>query len=420
VKGTKSVNLHPYFKLSKKLPLDHLKARAAGSGPWTVPAYCEALGLKAGSLPGGGVIGILELGGGWVPGDMAQFFASIHQPVPSITDVSVDGTKNAGASGGDASVEVALDIQVAAAVYQYLTGKTATVRMYWSQGIDTAALASSKDGCAVCSCSWGDYESAWGASELAAMQAALVTCTGAGTTFFAASGDNDADDGDGSGKPSVDAPASCPNAIACGGTSTPQSGPSVIWNNNPGNATGEGTGGGYSSTFPFPVWCKGPNGSGRMVSDVASNADPDTGFEIVQGGQSQVVGGTSAASPFWAGLFAALGPKGQGFVNAKLWGSQSAFVPVTSGTNGAYPADVCCGLGVPSEATLSLLGASSTSPPAPTPPPTPTGVLTAAQVADAQAAIAAVLSKQLWLMEKTQIGPQLAAAIAALGPAAAS
>lgn len=409
----KRTHMHPYFKKSKKSPVAHLKARAAGSGPWTVPAYCAALGLQAGSLPGGGVIGILELGGGWVPADMTAFFASIGQPVPSITDVSVDGTKNQGASGGDASVEVALDIQVAAAVYQYLTGKTAAVRMYWSQGIDTAALASSKDGCAVCSCSWGDYESAWGAAELAAMQAALVTCTGAGTTFFAASGDNDADDGDGTSKVSVDAPASCTNAIACGGTSTPQSGPAVIWNNNPGNASGEGTGGGYSSTFPFAAWCKGPSGAGRMVSDVASNADPDTGFEIVQGGQTQVVGGTSAAAPFWAGLFAALGPKGQGFINAKLWGTPGSFTPVTQGTNGAYAADVCCGLGVASEATLSLLAAAPTPPP---PPPAPTGVLTAAQVADAQAAIAAVLNKQLALMEKVQVGPQLAAAIAALGP----
>lgn len=419
------MNLHPYYKLSKKGPVEHLKARAAGSGPWTVTAYCQALGLKAGSLPGGGTIGILELGGGWVPADMAQFFASINQPVPTITDVSVDGTKNAGANGGDASVEVALDIQVAAAVYQYLTGKQAVVRMYWSQGIDTAALASSKDGCAVCSCSWGDYESAWGAADLAAMQAALVTCTGAGTTFFAASGDNDADDGDGTSKPSVDAPASCTNAVACGGTSTPQSGPSVIWNDNPGNASGEGTGGGYSSTFPFAAWCKGPTGSGRMVSDVASNADPDTGFEIVQGDQVQVIGGTSAASPFWAGLFAALGPKGQGFVNAKLWGSQGSFVPVTSGTNGAYPADVCCGLGVPSEATLTLLTGASPAPPAPspTPPnptPTPTGVLTAAQVADAQAAVTAVLNKELWLMEKSQVAPLLTAALAALGPVPAS
>ena len=365
---------HPYFKKSKRTHKEHALARAAGGGPLTVPQYCALLGLKAGSFPGGGTIGILELGGGWVEADMTAFFESIGQPTPTITDVSVDGSTNAGVNGGDASVEVALDIQVAGAVYQYLTGKTANIAMLWSQNIDTAAVKSSSLGHASCSCSWGDDEPAWGASGLAEMQAALVTCTGAGTSFFAASGDNDADDDDGTGKPSVDAPASCTNAVACGGTSTPPTGAAVIWNNNPGQADGEGTGGGYSATFPFASWCKGPTGPGRMVSDVASNADPDTGFEIVQGGETQVVGGTSAAAPFWAGLFAALGPKGQGFVNAKLWGSPSSFTPVTSGTNGVYAAAVCCGLGVPSAATLALLAgaAPAPTPPAPTPPaPTP-------------------------------------------------
>lgn len=411
-----TLRCRPYFKLSKRSIHEHIRARVAGSGPWTVPALCAAYGLTKGSLPGGGTIGILELGGGWVASDMTTYFASIGQPVPTITDVSVDGTTNAGAAGGDASVEVALDIQVAAAVYQYLTGKTAVVRMYWSQGIDTAAVASAKDGCAVCSCSWGDDEPGWGASGLASMQAALVTCTGAGTTFFAASGDNDGDDSDGTGKPSVDAPASCTNAIACGGTSTPQSGPSVIWNNNPGSASGEGTGGGYSATFPFnSSWCTGPTGPGRMVSDVAANADPDTGFEIVQGGQSQVVGGTSAVAPFWAGIFAALGAKGQGFVNAKIWGLKADFTAVTVGTNGSYPAAVCCGLGVPTQALLTALEGAA---PAPPPPPPPSGLLSSAQVTGVQAAVSAVIAPQDALIEKSVVGPQLQAAITALGPVA--
>ena len=410
------MSLHHYAKRSKRTAIEHATAKAAGSGPWTVPALCAHYGLTAGSFPGGGTIGILELDGGWVESDMVTFFGGIGQPVPTINDISVDGTKNAGANGGDASVEVALDIQVAAAVYQYLTGKKAVVVMLWSQGIDTAALKSASLGHAVCSCSWGNFESAWSAVDLAAMQAALVTCTGAGTTFFAASGDNDADDGDGTSQPSVDAPASCPNAVACGGTSTPQSGPSVIWNNNPGNPNGEGTGGGYSQTFPFQSFCTGPTGPGRMVSDVASNADPDTGFSIVEGGQAQVVGGTSAAAPFWAGFFAALGPKGKGFVNAKLWANEGAFVPVTSGTNGDYGAAVCCGLGTPSGATASALSGSAPAPAPPAPVPTPSGLLTAAQVTAVQGAMTAVLGGQLALMEKTQVAPLLAAAITALGP----
>jgi kumamolisin len=408
-----TLRCRPYCKRSKRSIHEHLAARATGSGPWTVPALCAAYGLRAGSLPGGGTIGILELGGGWVASDLATYFAGIDQPVPSVTDVSVDGTTNAGAGGGDASVEVALDIEVAAAVYQYLTGKRAVVTMYWSQGIDTAAIAAAGK-CAALSCSWGDDEPAWGSTNLAAMQAALVICTGAGTTFFAASGDNDGDDNDGTGKPSVDAPASCTNAIACGGTSTPQSGPSVVWNNTPGNASGEGTGGGYSARFPFAAWCTGPTGSGRMVSDVAGNADPNTGFEIFQGGQSQVVGGTSAVAPFWAGVFAALGPAGQGFINAKLWGFEDDFTAVTAGTNGSYPAVVCCGLGVPTQALVAALAGAI---PAPPPPPTPSGLLNAAQVSGVQAAITAVIAPQDALIEKVAVESELEAAITALGPA---
>jgi subtilase family serine protease len=417
------VSLHPYYKRSKKSPVAHLKARAAGSGPWTVPQLLARLGFTQGSLPGGGTIGILELGGGIVASDTAAAFKAANLPAPTVSDVSVDGTTNQGANGGDANMECALDLQVAGMVYAWLTGKAAKIDMLWSQSIETAATKSASLGHAACSCSWGDYESAWGASELAAMQAALVTCTNAGTTFFAASGDNDADDGDGSGKPSVDAPASCTNAVACGGASVPQSGAIVIWNNNPGNANGEGTGGGYSQTFPFASWCSGPSGSGRMVSDVAGCADPDTGIEIIVGGQQEVVGGTSAVSPFWSGIRAALGPQSTklGDVNALLWSLKAQFAAVTTGTNGTFPADVCCGLGMPTQSLLTTLesGAAPAPPaPAPTPPPT-TGVLTAAQVADVQAAMTVVLGKELWLMEKNQVAPQLAAAIAALGPVAA-
>src|ERR1700677_4524817 len=365
-----TVKTRPYFKISKRTLRDHVKAHIVGQGPWTVPGYLAYLGFEQGSLPGGGTIGILELGGGWVPSDVTAAFASLGLPAPTITDVSVDGTENAGANGGDASVEVALDYQVAGPAYAWLTGKSATIEMLGAQGIDTAAVKSASLGHAACSCSWGADEPSWGASGLSTMQAACITCTDAGTVFCAASGDNDADDG--ASAPSVDAPASCPNALACGGTSTPQSGSSVIWNNNPGSSSGEGTGGGYSSNFPFQSFCTGPTGPGRMVSDVAGNADPNTGYDVVCMGQSQVVGGTSAVSPLWAGIIAAFGPKGQGLIAAKLWAAKAtALTLVTSGTNGAFDADVCCGGGVPNGAGLAALLSVAPTPPAPTPPPAP-------------------------------------------------
>ena len=111
------------------------RAHAAGAGPWTVPDLCAAYQWPTG-LTGGGVIGIVELGGGWVASDLAAFFASIGQPVPTVVDVSVDGTTNTPSSDPNgADGEVALDIEVAAAAYYCATGQPASIRVYWSADI---------------------------------------------------------------------------------------------------------------------------------------------------------------------------------------------------------------------------------------------------------------------------------------------
>ena len=144
--------LHHYFK--KPRTTFH-----AGSDPWSVPDLCAAYAWPRG-LAGGGVIAIVELGGGWKSADMAAYFASIHQPVPKIIDVSVDSTKNT--PGGDADGEVILDIQISAAAYFVATGKPAEIRVYWASDIAPAVRAAIKDGCDVCSISWGMDEAGWG------------------------------------------------------------------------------------------------------------------------------------------------------------------------------------------------------------------------------------------------------------------
>jgi len=60
---------------------------------WDVPALCTAYQWPT-SLPGGGVIALVEFGGGWVQPDLDQFFAGIGQPVPTVKDCSVDDTQN--------------------------------------------------------------------------------------------------------------------------------------------------------------------------------------------------------------------------------------------------------------------------------------------------------------------------------------
>ena len=350
------VKVKPYFKIAHrgKTP----RTSAAAAAPWNVPALCAAYNWPTG-LPGGGVIAIVELGGGWVQSDMNQFFAGINQPVPQITDVSVDGTKNTpdpDPNGPDG--EVALDIQVAGAAYYVATGKPAEIRVYWSQDIATAVRQATADRCDVCSISWGADEAVWGAQAGQDMEQAAANATAAGMIVFAAAGDNDSSDG-GDNPANVDLPASAPHAIGCGGTSKTANS-EVTWNNDPGSPSGEGTGGGYSTLFkPMPDWQIGaPNGPGRMVPDVSANADPNTGYNIILHGEETTVGGTSAVAPLYSGLFASFGTK-LGFVTPELYLNQVCFNDITQGDNGAYRAkpgpDPCTGIGSPIGVKLAQL-----------------------------------------------------------------
>ena len=348
--------VRPYFKRKDKARAP--RAASAGDASWDVPALCAAYNWPTG-LSGGGVIAIVELGGGWVASDMSQFFGGIGQPVPQITDVSVDGTQNTpdpDPNGPDG--EVALDIQVAGAAYYVATGQPATIRVYWSQDIATAVRAATADNCDVCTISWGADESEWGAQAGQDMEQAATDATTAGMIVFAAAGDNDSSDG-GPTPANVDLPASAPHVIGCGGT-TKTATSETVWNNDPGNASGEGTGGGYSTLFqPLPTWQIGaPNGPGRMVPDVSADADPNTGYNIILHGAPVTIGGTSAAAPLYAGLFASFGAK-LGFVTPALYLNQVCFNDITQGDNGAFRAqpgpDPCSGIGSPIGVKLAQL-----------------------------------------------------------------
>jgi kumamolisin len=344
----------------------HSDGAAPGATQWTVPELCTAYNWPTG-LAGGGVIALIELGGGWVQSDMNAYFASIGQPVPQITDHSVDGKTNKpnqpfqGTSDPDS--EVAMDIQVAAASYYVATGKPAVIRVYWSDDTADALPHAVADGCDVCSISWGNDEGSWGPSDAHAMESAAAAATAAGMVVLAAAGDNCSGD-DTSSIANVDVPASCPHVVGCGGTFKTTV-VETVWNDTPGQDNGRGTGGGYSKLFPAqsfqigaPAAPAGVGGQGRMVPDVAGNADPNSGYAIYVHGAQRVVGGTSAVAPLYAGLFAALGKK-LGFVTPKLWQNQHAFNNITTGSNGAYTAgpgpNPCSGIGSPNGAQVASL-----------------------------------------------------------------
>ncbi len=371
--------IHPYFKLRR--PSGAIRPAAAGSRAWDVPELCAAYSWPAG-LAGGGVIALLEFGGGWVQSDIDAYFERVKLPPPTVVDVPLGVAGNAPNPGGDPFAnpdgEVALDIQVAAAAYSVATGKPATIRVYWADArnwgsMATAIAAAAADGCDVCSISWGTDEANWTAAGQAAgmdlaghLNDAAKAATRAGMTVFAASGDNDSSDG-GPTPANVDLPSSSPFIVGCGGTSKPRGGgEETVWNNDPGNPSGSGTGGGFSTLFtPMPPWQAGaPHGPGRMVPDVAANADVDFGYAIVVHGQTLAFGGTSAVAPLYAGLFAAFGRKLslatlETLITPRLWLNQTCFTDIVTGDNGFYRAkigpDPCTGLGSPIGQKLAAL-----------------------------------------------------------------
>jgi kumamolisin len=156
------------------------------------------------------------------------------------------------------------------------------------------------------SMSYGIGELDAGKSQLETDDAKFVELANLGVTSFASSGDNgptpDSDSGDYSIQ--VESPASDPNVTGVGGTRLQLNvynaiGSEVVWNDSSG-----ASGGGTSAYFPAPSWQGLAAGSNREVPDVAASADPDYGAIIYFTGAKTVVGGTSWASPTWAGLCA--------------------------------------------------------------------------------------------------------------------
>lgn len=345
-----------FLALAKSHYERHPKAVRPASTSWTIPALCDAYSWPR-KAPGRGTIAIVELGGGWNQRDVEMAFQSMGQPVPKITDISVDGLKNT--PGEDADGEVALDIQVAGGSFFCATGVPADIRIYWGADIAACVLQAATDGCDVCSISWGAPEDEWGGLECDRMEGAAATAAQSGMIILAASGDNDAYDG--TTGATVDCPACCPHVIGCGGTSKPAGlGVETVWNNTPGVASGEGTGGGYSRHFAWQNWQLGAvqpmsAPSGRLVPDVAGCADPNTGIDIVLNGQVVIMGGTSGVAPLYAGLMAAAGKK-LGWVAPKLYLHPGDFTNITLGDNGIFDAaaavDPCTGLGSPLGAEL--------------------------------------------------------------------
>ncbi|MDP9342502.1 MAG: S53 family peptidase [Actinomycetota bacterium] len=232
------------------------------------------------------------------------------------------------------------------------------------------------------------------AGDRLAGERALQAAVAAGITVFVASGDTGAfgcqrfDLTD--TRPVPLWPGDSPNVVSVGGTllSIRQNGSYLEETGWEDILSGSGTGGGVNPVDPLPSFQRGvadaaqnPRGH-RQVPDVAAAADPDSGFLTIfpdpktKRTVAGVVGGTSAATPFWASSMLLIqqfaqqqGAGALGFVDPLLYrlaaSTPSAFHDVTIGGNRLESCgpgwDFATGLGSPdvfalAKAMLASLG----------------------------------------------------------------
>jgi kumamolisin len=365
----------------------HLRIRA-GAAPavpntsYTPVQVAQLYNFPTGLDGTGQTIGIIELGGGFTTSDITQYFQGLGLAVPTVTAVSVDGASNAPGDPNGADGEVMLDIEVAGAV-----APGAKIAVYFAPNSDqgfqdaiTTAVHDQANKPSVISISWGGPESSWTTQAMNALDQACASAGALGVTVTVAAGDNGSTDGVSDGADHADFPASSPHVLSCGGTTLIASGSQIqqetVWNEL--SAGGGATGGGVSTQFPLPTWQANanvptPSGgtAGRGVPDVSGDADPQTGYDTLVDGQAQVIGGTSAVAPLWAGLLALINqslaksgasPATVGFINPVIYqaSSASAFHDITQGNNGDFSAgpgwDACTGVGTPiGQQLLTLL-----------------------------------------------------------------
>jgi kumamolisin len=230
----------------------------------------------------------------------------------------------------------------------------------------------------------------WSAAAIEHVNHSLLAVAHLGITVCVSTGDDGSESQIQDGHAHVNFPATSPYVLAVGGTTLharkgtneQMAVTEVVWNDGPGS----GSGGGGGDITPIPSWQEGKvprsinpgSFAGRAIPDVAANADPKTGYLVMNGGQFGIVGGTSASAPLWASLVSrinALNGARAGNFNALLYttiGPAGALRDITNGNNdtdglldGQFQAgpgwDACTGWGAPDGIKLLAALKSPTS-----------------------------------------------------------
>jgi subtilase family serine protease len=332
-----------------------------------------------------------------VMNDISEFRANVGLPdnLPTIVTIPsyVSITSTGDLTEADLDLEWSGGVATAADIIYVNAGDST------NGAFDSLTYAIDQDVAPIISMTYGACEPDVGATDISTIQSTLAQATTEGITILAAAGDDGATDCDNNNPeaPSdiavmglaVDFTASSPNVTAIGGSefsgdsaagantywagtnnSTTMGSalsyiPEVVWNDTATDEELSATGGGASMFFTKPPWQTGtgvPNDDARDVPDVSLTASPDedpylicssdylntdtsatadcsSGFRATDG-TLDVVGGTSAATPSFAGIMALLEQKvgsKQGNINEVLYPlfakDGSAFHNITNGNN---------------------------------------------------------------------------------------
>ena len=266
-----------------------------------------------------------------------------------------------GPAGSDWTIETALDVDVASAMCprcKLLVVQSSDTGM----GLFTAQNAAAAAKPTVISDSWGLAVKA--TDDLSTLEPFFDH---PGIAQFVAAGDHGYNDTATGGNNGPLYPGTSAHAIGVGGTALVRSQNARGWSETAWTSGGSAC----SFSIPRPAYQTSSPCQFRASADIAAVGDPATGVAIYNAaaGGWGVIGGTSAAAPIVAALFASIG---RGDVTAaQIAQSAGSLFDVTSGSNGTCGNILCnattgwdgpTGYGTPSAALLS-----GTAPPPPDP-----------------------------------------------------
>jgi len=382
---------HPLSTLASPRSNGTSGVPSAGSGPSGTyrgddfrAAYAPGVSLNG----AGQVVGLVEFDG-YHTSDITKYESAAKLPTANLTNVLVDGFHGTPTTNAFQVLEVSLDIEMVISMAPGLREVVVYEAPEKRNPIDLLNRIATDNLARQISCSWG-----FGNDDT--FDQVYQQYAAQGQSFFQASGDNGAFNASWPDQQQADTPYV---TLVGGTTLTTGSGVAwkseTVWNWNTGTApedTNDASGGGISTTYLIPSWQQDLSMSSskgstthRNIPDVAMAAD---NIYVVynNGSIATDIGGTSIATPLWAG-FAALANEqavtnhqpALGFINPAIYaigvGSNytACFHDIKTGNNETFFSstrfsavtgyDLCTGWGTPTGSNLinALVGVTNLS-----------------------------------------------------------